>query len=422
MNKLTFTALAALGFATLTITGCEPKSTDEPTPTPIAVSSVSLDVASKTLEIGESVTLTATVLPDNADNKSVSWSCVPASGVVTVSEGVVTAIAEGTATVTATAADGSGKSASCTITVNPAPIASEITIAGDGFNFDEPLEIKYSEAASTPVKVDITSARGIDKLLISIASDNAAFAGALQAVGLDKEFDLANPDAVLTAKLDALAGAPFYVALPYGEAVKGKTELNFDITPFIPLMFATTQMAGGGDFGASFTLKVADDKDVQDEKTLNLSLIDDTPRVSIAGAGFDITQPQTVNPAEIASVNMAIDITATRGIESLMVGITSTNPTIGMMLGMAGLGGEFDVANPSAALTGALAMLGAAAPPTGDAVKGKTELSFNLSGFIPMLYTIAGSDCSLSFKLTVADPEGLSDTQTLVVNIVTPAQ
>jgi hypothetical protein len=408
-KNFTLLAFAALGFAALTVTGCEPKPTPEPEPVP--VSSVSLDVTSKTLEIGESVTLTATVLPENAENKSITWSVAPA-GVVSVADGVVTALAEGTATVTATAADGSGKSASCTVTVNPKPIESNISIVGDGFDFDQPLEVKYTEATTTPVKVDITSARGIDKLLISIASDNMAFAGALQAVGLATEFDLANPDEALVAKLAGLS-------LPYGEDVKGKTELSFDITPFIPLMFATTQQAGGGDFGASFTIKVADDKDVQGEVTLNLSLIDDS-KVSIAGAGFDITQTQTISPAEIAGVNMAIEIAATRGIDSLKVEITSTNPMIGRMLGAVGLGGEFDVANPSAALTGALAGLGEKAPPTGDAVKGKTELSFNLSGFIPMLYALAGSDCTLSFKLTAKDPLGLSATQTLVVDIVTP--
>ena len=63
------------------------------------------------------LTLTATVAPDNATNKAVTWTSSNPS-VATVENGVVTALARGTAVITATAADGSGASASCTVTVS----------------------------------------------------------------------------------------------------------------------------------------------------------------------------------------------------------------------------------------------------------------------------------------------------------------
>ena len=69
---------------------------------PIAVSGVTLGKTELTLDVGGEETLTATVTPDDADDKSVTWSVSPA-GIVEVDGGKVTAIAAGTATVTATA-------------------------------------------------------------------------------------------------------------------------------------------------------------------------------------------------------------------------------------------------------------------------------------------------------------------------------
>lgn len=83
------------------------------------VTGVSLNKDSLSLEPGGSEALTATVTPDNATNKKVTWSS-SAPGVATVdASGNVTAVAEGTATITATTDDG-GKTATCTVTVEHA--------------------------------------------------------------------------------------------------------------------------------------------------------------------------------------------------------------------------------------------------------------------------------------------------------------
>ena len=91
------------------------------------VTSISLNKTSETLNVGSTVTLTATVNPSNANNKNVTWSSNNTS-VATVSNGVVTAKTAGTATITATAQDGSGKSATCTVTVK-VPSSVEPTTA-----------------------------------------------------------------------------------------------------------------------------------------------------------------------------------------------------------------------------------------------------------------------------------------------------
>ncbi len=81
----------------------------------VPVTGVTLDTSSKTLKVGETATLVATVAPDNATNKKVTWASSD-SQVATVNNGVVTAIASGTANITATTEDGSF-TATCAVTV-----------------------------------------------------------------------------------------------------------------------------------------------------------------------------------------------------------------------------------------------------------------------------------------------------------------
>ena len=96
------------------IASCGPK--EDPV---IAVTGISLDQSSLTLDIGGTANLTATVSPSNATNKAVSWSTSNQS-VATVNNGTVTAVAAGTVTITATAG---GKSATCSVTVNKKEVA-----------------------------------------------------------------------------------------------------------------------------------------------------------------------------------------------------------------------------------------------------------------------------------------------------------
>ena len=84
---------------------------------PIAVTGVSLNKTSLSFTgTGSSQTLTATVSPSNATNKTLTWSSSNTS-VATVSNGVVKAVGFGTATITAKS--NNGKTASCSVTVNP---------------------------------------------------------------------------------------------------------------------------------------------------------------------------------------------------------------------------------------------------------------------------------------------------------------
>ena len=86
--------------------------------TNVPVTGVSLNTSTLNLIEGGTGTLIATVLPETATNRNVTWSS-NAPGVATVnSSGKVTAVSAGTATITVTTADG-GFTATCTVTVRP---------------------------------------------------------------------------------------------------------------------------------------------------------------------------------------------------------------------------------------------------------------------------------------------------------------
>ena len=82
----------------------------------IEVTGVALDKTSAAMEVGDSLTLKATVSPSNATDKTVVWT-TSSSKVATVDGGVVKAVSVGTATITATTADG-GHKATCKVTVS----------------------------------------------------------------------------------------------------------------------------------------------------------------------------------------------------------------------------------------------------------------------------------------------------------------
>ena len=90
-------------------------SFNESIKTPVPVTEITLDETSKTLAVGESFTLTATVAPDDADDATVTWESSDTE-VATVTDGVVKAtnLKAGTATITAKAGE---CTATCAITV-----------------------------------------------------------------------------------------------------------------------------------------------------------------------------------------------------------------------------------------------------------------------------------------------------------------
>ena len=84
----------------------------------LPVESVTLDKTTATIEVEETLQLTANVLPLDAANKNVVWTSSDAT-VATVVDGKVTGLKEGTTTITATSEANGEIKATCDITVEP---------------------------------------------------------------------------------------------------------------------------------------------------------------------------------------------------------------------------------------------------------------------------------------------------------------
>ncbi len=104
----------------------------------ISVTGVTLDKTTTTLNVGNTQTLTATVSPADSTDKTITWTSSNAT-VATVSNGVVTAKAQGTAVITVTTVDG-GKTATCNVTVT--------STVGDGSSLN-PYSVAQSIANQT---------------------------------------------------------------------------------------------------------------------------------------------------------------------------------------------------------------------------------------------------------------------------------
>ena len=94
----------------------------------VSVTEVTLDKTELTLAEGETETLTATVRPDNANNRKVTWSSDKTDVATVDGAGKVTAVKAGEAVITVTTEDG-GKTASCKVTVKAKAVGvTEVTL------------------------------------------------------------------------------------------------------------------------------------------------------------------------------------------------------------------------------------------------------------------------------------------------------
>lgn len=125
-------------------------------PEVVAVTGVKLDQTALTLDVGNSAQLTAMLSPNNATNKSVTWSANNSN--VSVSGGKVTAKIAGSAVVTVTTADG-GYTAQCNVTVNASTAVdhTELTSLNLDGNCYFDTEILPDEKTNTKARWNLQS-------------------------------------------------------------------------------------------------------------------------------------------------------------------------------------------------------------------------------------------------------------------------
>ena len=113
------------------------------------VEQIALSKTEGVLTVGNSVTVTATVTPDNATNTTISWTSSDEKVATVDSNGKVTAVAAGNATITATSESDGDVSADYALTVNKAAAKPATNHSGTGSSAGAATTPSYT-APSTP--------------------------------------------------------------------------------------------------------------------------------------------------------------------------------------------------------------------------------------------------------------------------------
>lgn len=134
----------------------------------------------------------------------------------------------------------------------------------------------------------------------------------------------------------------------------------------------------------------------------------------VAGIGFNIDNTLDFS-ASTPDPKVDVKITAVESIDSLLVSIDS--PALDeAALVMVGLAKKFDIANVEAGMQSALTDLGLIA--NGDPIKGKTEHTFSVGGFMPMLGMLPNGIGNIhKFHLRIVDAKKNVTEKSLIVNL-----
>ena len=155
---------------------------------PIGVTGISLNKTSVSLLVGESETLIATVTPEDATDKTLTWSTDDSSIATVSSEGQVTAVSVGNTTITVTASDGTTK-ASCAVSVLP--------IGVTGISLNKQYLSMYQNNTEV-LTATITPSDATNQNIIWSSSDNRV--AMVSSAGLVTAITAGN--AVISAKTD----------------------------------------------------------------------------------------------------------------------------------------------------------------------------------------------------------------------------
>ena len=148
----------ALKAGTTTITAeCSGKKAECKVTVTVPVTGISLDKTELTIEVGKTATLTATITPVDATDKTITWTSSNAT-VATVNEGIITAIKGGTAIITA---ECSGQKAECKVTV---------TVPVSGISLDK-TELTIEVGKTATLTATITPADATDKTVTWTSSN-----------------------------------------------------------------------------------------------------------------------------------------------------------------------------------------------------------------------------------------------------------
>ena len=176
----------------------------------VSVTGVTLTETSLAIVVGDTADLTETVAPENASDKTVSWSSSDSAVATVDTDGVVTGVAEGSATITVTTNDG-GHTAEATVTVTE----SVTGVSLDQSEVDFQLTGKTAALTATvsPANAPDTSVTwsSSDESVATVASD-----GTVTSVGSGTAtITVTTNDGGLTAEATVSVPYPIVDAMAY---------------------------------------------------------------------------------------------------------------------------------------------------------------------------------------------------------------
>ena len=298
MKKLLRTAIAALAAAlfSMTMISCGPDEPDTPggsgqtVPTTVTVTGVTLNKTSLNLVEGGSETLTATVAPSNATNKTVSWKSSDASTASVDANGKVTAVKAGSATITVTTADGS-KTATCSVTVTSKTVSvTDVTL--------DKTEAALTQGETVQLTATVKPDDATDKTLTWSTSDSKV--ATVDETG--KVTAVETGSATITAKAgDKTATCAVTVTAKVIEV----TEITLDKTEVEIIEGETVQLTA--------TVKPDDATDKSIEWTSSdesVATVDNSGKVTAVSEGKVTITVKTSNPAQSASCDITVKAAA----------------------------------------------------------------------------------------------------------------
>lgn len=220
----------AEGSATVTATAGGKQSTCSVTVTKAAIKaeSISLDRTSLEIEVESVYTLIATVLPDNAADKTVTWTSDNPSTASVSNEGTVTGISEGKTTIHAKIAD---HEASCEVNVVPKVIHVTSVVLSE-------TEVKLYPDETHTLTAEITPDNATHKTIewSSSSPDVATInEGVITAVSVGTTVIVAKADGISASCNVSIIERPQPIAFQERNNVSTKSSFRYSWTPTVDL-------------------------------------------------------------------------------------------------------------------------------------------------------------------------------------------
>ena len=130
----------------------------------IPITAINLSQSTLNLGAGDNYTLNHTLTPSNTTQTELSWSASP-SGIVSIDNGVITALTTGTCTITCSSVDNPSVSATCSVTV----AASSVKITNISLSNNE---LAIDNGSSATLTATITPSNATNQLITWSASNS----------------------------------------------------------------------------------------------------------------------------------------------------------------------------------------------------------------------------------------------------------